>query len=74
MPKVPRDSDDELAADAAPLGDVQEFDTFDDALAALYSQLDPGGSIDLHHEDCALALNGPECTCTPMRLTSGAQA
>lgn len=55
-------------------GDVQEFETFEAALAALYSQLDPGGSIDLHHEDCALALDGPECTCTPMRLTSGAQA
>lgn len=53
---------------------VQEFDTFDEAIAALYAQLEPGGSIDLHHEECALAFDGPECTCTPMRLSSGATA
>src|ERR1041385_8775052 len=57
-----------------PLGDVQEFETFDDAVAALYAQLEPGGSIDLHDEDCALSVDGPECTCTPLRLTSGASA
>ena len=71
------DDDDKRAAittDAIDHGDVQEFETFDDALAALYSQLDPGGTIDLHHEDCALAVDGPECTCTPLSLTSGAKA
>jgi hypothetical protein len=50
------------------------YETFEEALAALRSQLDPGASVDLHHEDCALAVDGPECTCTPMTLTGGAQA
>lgn len=63
-----------VTTDAIAAGTVQEFNTFDEALAALYAQLEPGGSIDLHHEDCSLAVDGPECTCTPMTLTSGAQA
>jgi len=53
---------------------VQEFDSFDEAYAALMAQLDPGGSIDLHEETCALAVDGPECTCTPHRITKGATA
>lgn len=55
-------------------GDVAEFDTFDEAYAALMAQLDPGGSIDLHEETCALVVDGPECDCTPHRITKGAQA
>jgi hypothetical protein len=71
-----RDRDDELivTTDAIPAGEIQEYDTFDEAVAALYSQLEPGGSIALHHEDCELAADGPECTCTPTTLTSGAKA
>ena len=54
--------------------DVTEFDTFDEAYATLMSQLEPGGSIDLHEEHCALVVDEPECTCTPHRMTKGASA
>jgi hypothetical protein len=56
--------------------DVQEFDTYDEAVAALYSQLEPGGSIAIHAEDCALVdgASDDDCDCTPMTLTSGAKA
>ena len=55
-------------------GDVAEFNTFDEAYAALMAQLEPGGSIDLHEEDCGLVVDEPECTCTPHRITKGAVA
>lgn len=77
MSKMSRDNDDQLnviTTDAFAVGEVQEFDTFDEAVAALYAQLEPGGSIDLHHEDCALANDEDDRNCTPLRLTSGAQA
>ena len=54
--------------------DVTEFDTFDEAYAALMAQLEPGGSIDLHEEHCALVVDEPECTCTPHRIIKGAVA
>jgi hypothetical protein len=66
-----RDDDDELAADTES---VVEFDTFDEALAHLMSEMEPGSSISLHEEHCALAVDEAECTCTPWNLTSGAQA
>lgn len=55
-------------------GEVTEYNTFDEAYAALMAQLEPGGCIDLHEEDCALAVDGPECTCVPHRMTKGASA
>ena len=54
--------------------DVAEYETFDEAYAALMAQLEPGGSIDLHEEDCALVVDEPECTCTPHRITKGPTA
>jgi len=48
-----------------------EFDSFDEAYAALMAQLEPGGSIDLHEEHCALVVDEPICTCTPHRITKG---
>ena len=54
---------------------MTEFDTFDEAVAALYSQLEPGGTIDIHEETCQLTeFDGTSCTCTPLTLTSGAKA
>jgi hypothetical protein len=52
----------------------QVFDTFDEAYAALMASLEPGGWIDLHEEHCALVADEPECTCTPHRITKGAEA
>jgi len=48
-----------------------EFDSFDEAYASLMAQLEPGGSIDLHEEHCALVVDEPNCTCTPHRITKG---
>lgn len=52
----------------------EAFDSFEEAIAALRSQLEPGASIDLHDEDCALAVDEAECSCVPIRLNGGAQA
>lgn len=51
-----------------------EFETIEEAYAHLRATLDPGSSIDIHEESCSLAFDGPECTCVPMRLTSGHEA
>lgn len=54
---------------------MREFNTFDEALAALYADLKPGGCIDLHEEHCSMSEDiDSECDCTPIRLTSGASA
>jgi hypothetical protein len=63
-----------ITTDALEIGEVREYNSFDEAYAALYSTLEPGGSIDLHDEDCALAQDGPECTCVPHRMVKGTQA
>jgi hypothetical protein len=65
-----------LSSEPTKRADVQEFDTYDEAVAALYSQLEPGGSIAIHAEDCALVdgASDDDCNCTPMTLTSGAKA
>ena len=52
----------------------EEFNSFDEAYASLMAQLEPGGSIDLHEEHCALVVDEPECNCTPMRIVKGASA
>lgn len=71
---MPRKKKTTITTEVLEPGAVQEFDTFDEAYAALMAQLEPGGSIDLHEESCALAADGDECDCTPHRITKGAQA
>ncbi len=52
-----------------------EYETFDEAYAVLMASLEPGGWIDLHEETCSLVADETtECTCTPHRITKGAQA
>lgn len=63
-----------ITTEVLDAGDVAEFDSFDAAYAALMSQLEPGGSIDLHEETCALVRDEPVCDCTPHRITKGAMA
>jgi hypothetical protein len=62
------------ASDAIEVGEVQEFESFDEAYTALMESLEPGGWIDLHEETCALVADEPECTCTPHRIVKGAKA
>jgi len=63
-----------ISTDAIPEGETRDYDTFDEAVAALRAQLEPGASIDLHDETCALANDGCECTCVPVTLKPGASA
>ena len=63
-----------ITTEALDAGQVAEYETFDEAYAALMASLEPGGSIDLHEEDCALVVDGPECTCTPHRIIKGPAA
>lgn len=63
-----------ITTEALNAGEVAEYDTFDEAYAALMAQLEPGGSIDLHEETCGLVVDEPQCTCTPHRITKGAVA
>jgi len=67
---MPSNPDDELI----PAVEVIEFDTFDEAVATAMAELEPGGVLSIHHEDCALATDGDDCDCTPWDLTVGAQA
>lgn len=62
-----------LTTDALEVGEVREYDSFDEAYAALYETLEPGGSIDLHDEECAL-VDDKECNCVPYRMTKGNEA
>lgn len=58
----------------AEVAEDEEFKTFDEAYAHLMANLEPGGWIDLHEEHCALVDDLDECTCTPHRITKGAEA
>lgn len=64
LPKVPADLDDEL----------DEYDTLDEAIAAAMADLDPGGLLTVHAEDCESEDGETNCTCEPLTLTVGARA
>lgn len=78
---MPDDIDDELmpiliGSNAIQEGEVREYSSFEEAVAALYASRVPGQIIDIHDEDCGLDVAGGEdsCTCTPIRLGGGAEA
>ena len=51
------------------------YDTLDEAIAAALSELDPGGVLSIHAEDCELSEeDGEVCTCEPLEMITGAQA
>ena len=64
LPTVPRDLDNEL----------DEYDTLDEAIAAAMADLDPGGVVTVHAEDCKSDDGETGCTCEPLTLTVGAKA
>jgi hypothetical protein len=52
-----------------------EFDSFDEAVAHAMSELEPGGTLTIHEEDCQLVDDADgECDCTPWDLPIGARA
>ena len=65
-----------MATDDDPLepGEVREYDSFEDAYAALYHQLEPGATLVIHDGECALVDDEDECDCEPTELTKGYEA
>lgn len=66
LPTVHRDRDDELGED--------EYDTLDEAIAAAMAEVEPGGTVSVHAEDCESEDGEDGCTCEPLILTVGAKA
>ena len=71
MPDLPHERENELS-------DEPTYDTLDEAIAVALSELEPGGTLSVHEETCALAdADDPDesdCDCTPLVLTTGATA
>lgn len=51
-----------------------EYDTLDEAIAAALAEIEPGGYLEVHAEDCESEDGEENCTCEPLTLTVGAQA
>ena len=57
------------------MDDEKTYETMDEAIAVALSELEPGGTLSIHAEDCALSEEDEvDCTCDPLVLTTGAQA
>ena len=56
------------------MDDEPTYETLDEAIAVALSELEPGGTLSIHAEGCALIDDESECTCEPMTMTVGAQA
>lgn len=50
------------------------FDTLDESIARAMSELDPGGVLTIHAENCESEDGEDGCTCEPLTLVVGAQA
>lgn len=51
-----------------------EYDTLDEAIAAAMAEVEPGGTVSVHAEDCESDDGEDGCTCEPLILTVGAKA
>lgn len=51
-----------------PSWPVPAFGSREAAIAAAMSQLEPGDSITVHQQGCALGLGTADCDCTPQVL------
>lgn len=51
-----------------------EYATLDEAIAAALSELEPGGVLVIHADECESEDGEEGCTCTPLELTKGAEA
>ena len=51
-----------------------QFETLDEAIVAALAELDVGGRLDIHADDCESEDGDEGCTCTPMVLYKGAEA
>lgn len=56
------------------MDDEPTYETIDEAIAVALSELEPGGTLSVHSDECELVDEETQCTCTPLVLTTGAQA
>lgn len=54
--------------------DEKTYETLDEAIAVALSELEPGGTLSVHAEECELVDEESQCTCSPLVLTTGATA
>jgi hypothetical protein len=54
--------------------DVVSFDTLDEAIAYAIADLEPGGTLTIHADNCESEDGEDNCTCEPLVLTTGASA
>lgn len=52
----------------------EHYDTLDEAIVAAMAELEPGGRLDIHAEDCESEDGETGCTCEPLSLVKGAEA
>lgn len=51
--------------------EVTEFDTLDEAITAAMAEVEPGGTVSVHAEDCESDDGETGCTCEPLVITVG---
>lgn len=57
------------------MSDEETYETIDEAIVAAMAQLEPGGIVAIHDEDCAHdGEDESTCTCEPLELVVGAVA
>lgn len=54
--------------------EVDHYDTLDEAIVAALAEVDDGGFVDVHEDDCQINDEGDGCTCEPLHLVKGATA
>lgn len=54
--------------------DDEGYETQEEAIAAALAELDPGGVLQVHADDCEMVDDEEQCTCVPLTLTVGAEA
>lgn len=60
--------------DSQPETGEATFDTLDEAIAAALADLEPGGTLSIHADDCESEDGETGCTCEPLVMTTGAEA
>ncbi len=67
---MPHECEDELSDD-----EDEGFATKDEAIVAALAEIEPGGTLQVHADDCEMVDDEDQCTCTPLVIqVGGAQA
>ncbi len=54
-----------------PIGDPDGYITQDEAIAAALAELEPGGTLAVHADDCEMEDDEDQCNCTPLVIQVG---